>query len=330
MLDTKKLFIGSVVAIVVLCGVGYHLMQKLEKRNVDEHLILSKSNIEQIIAGKTVELHNNKDYDVLIKRAIAEDKDFVLRDILSEQEYQYLKNVYFKKVENKLLEFENKRNEVKEQATDIINQSKHEFKSGNMTQTKYRNLVKNLKIAQTLELQQIEKQKDFFISKRPFLERAEIAQLIYYYYKNTPNITTQNNDKVRSLVLSQILEGRGKAGTESNTYLAFDEILLNIKAALKDKKIIFLKDLLPKYEAEIYFNNLLNSPNYKTENKLQKLTTLRMKGLNHKLYGEYLAHMYVALDKGSSQFKEIEKEVTKLFTFKNIELLKQRKQQKSL
>ena len=93
MLDTKKLIILSVVAIAVIGGAGYHLMQKMERKNIDAQQILSKSNNELIIAGKTIQLDNNKDYDILIKRVVTEGKDYLLRDILSEQEYQYLKTL---------------------------------------------------------------------------------------------------------------------------------------------------------------------------------------------------------------------------------------------
>jgi hypothetical protein len=328
MLDnTKKLIIVSVVAIAVLGGAGYHLMQKMETKNIDAQQILSKSNNEVVIGGKTVELHKNKDYDILIKRAVNRGEDFLLRDILSEKEYQYLKTAYFKKIEDKLLEFEKKRNTVNTEATDIINQSKHRFESGNMTKTEYRNWVKDLKIAQTMELQKIDEQEDYFISKRPFLERFELVQLIDNYYKKNPNITSKNNTKVRSLTLSQILEGRGKYENEFNTDLAFDEILDNIKIAQKNKNTISLKDLLPRYEAELYLRELLNNPHYKTKNRTNKLTTLRMKGFNTELYGEYLVYKYMNLDEKSMEFKIIEQEVTRLFPPRSLESLKKKKRE---
>ena len=286
MLDTKKLIILSVVAIAVIGGAGYHLMQKMERKNIDAQQILSKSNNELIIAGKTIQLDNNKDYDILIKRVVTEGKDYLLRDILSEQEYQYLKTAYFKKIEDKLLEFEKRKEEINKQVADFITHSKKKMNTGAYTQKEYDNWHKELKVEQTKKLQEIEKQEDFFISKRPFLQRFELVQLIDNYYKKNPNITTKNNEKIRSLSLSQILEGRGKGENEFNTYLAFDEILLNIKIALKygKKNTITLKDLLPHYEKELTVIDELDSQ-LKTVKGINKINRISSEITRIKLTG---------------------------------------------
>jgi hypothetical protein len=75
---------------------------------------------------------------------------------------------------------------------------------------------------------------------------------------------------------------------------------------------------------------LLHNPRYKTKNRNNKLSILRNNGLNSEIYGEYLSHMYITLDKKSTQFQEIKKEVTKLFTPENIEILEQKIKQKSI
>jgi hypothetical protein len=326
MLDTKKLIIVSVVAIAVLGGAGYHLMQKMKYKNVDEQQVLSKSNNEAIIAGKTVELDKSKDYDILIKRTVENGKDFLLRDILSEKEYQYLKTAYFKKIDDKLLGFEKRREGINKKVADAVTQSKKELEIGNVTKKEYDEWYLSLKKMQTKTLHEIEQQEDYFISKKPFLERYELVQLIDDFYKGVPSIQTKNNDRIRSLTLSQILEPK------SVSHNTLREILLNIKKSFKDsgKNRVTLKDFLPKYKAELYFRDLLHNPRYKTKNRNNKLSILRNNGLNSEIYGEYLSHMYITLDKKSTQFQEIKKEVTKLFTPENIEILEQKIKQKSI
>lgn len=168
MLDTKKILITSVVTIAVLGGAGYHYMQKLELKNVDKEQILSKSSNEAVIAGKVVKLNDSEDYDILIKRAIEHGEDFLLRDILSEQEYQYLKTAYFKKIEDKILEFEQKKEEINKQAADFIAHSKKEMKTGAHTQKEYDTWLRGLKMEQTKKLQEVEEQKNILYQKDLF------------------------------------------------------------------------------------------------------------------------------------------------------------------
>lgn len=76
--------------------------------------------------------------------------------------------------------------------------------------------------------------------------------MIDNYYKNTPNIQTKNNNKVRSLTLSQILESK------SVTFNSHDEVLNNIQIAMRNKQIISLEDLLPRYKKELAVIDTLN------------------------------------------------------------------------
>ncbi len=276
-----KIIVGViifVVAIIIFIKLNDGVENIIKTNEFKETISLKKNENSTFINGEKIFLSSSKDYNILIKRAIENKQDYLLRDILNEEQYQYIKNAYFEKIDKKLLEFHTQKLDIKSQVQEAIKQSKQDMKTGQFTKKEYKAWLLDIKKQEASKLQIIKDNENYFKIKKPHLERFEIVNLINDYYTNNINVDTKNNPNIRSLTLSQISPSHKAVSSY------YKVILRNVNNALKSTKTITLKDLFPKYKLELKtitdLNNQLKKVKYNKAGAIQyKITGIKLNGL---------------------------------------------------